>query len=124
MIVSMLVLPITFKLEETNDGTLGVEKIRGHSGSGMWEELCLDFTGETLTVIAYSMIFDNGVQGQADVDPDNWTFFIDDIAQVGDLRFCRVPSPVDACQMLAVGVCATGKVGQLRCGLIDDHHRV
>ena len=40
-------VPITFKLEETNDGTLGVEKIRGHSGSGMWEELCLDFTGES-----------------------------------------------------------------------------
>ena len=75
-------VPITFKLEETNDGTLGVEKVRGHSGSGMWEELCYDFTGETLTVIAYSMLFDNGVQGQADVDPDNWTFFIDDIAQV------------------------------------------
>jgi hypothetical protein len=75
-------VPLTFKLEESNDGTGGVEKIRGHSGSGMWEELCYDFPGETLTVIAYSLIFDNNVQGLADVDPDNWTFFYDDITQV------------------------------------------
>ncbi|MGI9270543.1 MAG: hypothetical protein ACR2QT_02115 [Woeseiaceae bacterium] len=75
-------VPLTFKLEETNDGTLGVEGVRGHSGSGMWEELCYDFSGATLTVIAYTLIFDNGVQGFADVDPDNWTFFYDDITQV------------------------------------------
>ena len=80
-------VPVFFKLEETdNPGggrTLSVE----HTGSGMWEELCYDFTGQTASipnppVLAVTIIFDLGVLGQASSDPDNWTFFYDDIEQV------------------------------------------
>ena len=48
----------------------------------MWEELCYEFAGSTLDVIGVTIIFDNGVPGAAGADPDNWTFFYDDITLV------------------------------------------
>ncbi len=69
-------VPVTFKLEG-----LGVERIATHSGSGTWEELAFDFTGFTGEgVREISLIFDNGVVGDAAGDAANWTFYYDDIA--------------------------------------------
>ncbi len=67
---------VTFKLEGLN-----IERAVWHSGSGTWEELCFDFTGEAGDVTGYTVIFDNGLQGAADTEPANWTFEYDDIQQ-------------------------------------------
>ena len=74
---------VSFKLEETGNPGGGLTKDVGHTGSGSWEELCFDFTGQTVPppVVALTIIFDLGVLGQAAVDPDNWTFYYDDIEQ-------------------------------------------
>ncbi|MEM9172872.1 MAG: hypothetical protein AAGA84_09230, partial [Pseudomonadota bacterium] len=74
-------VPLTFKLEQLN-----VEAVMSHSGSGSWEQLCFDFTGQTAGVpnAGITLIFDNGVLGAADTDPMNWTFYYDDIEQVAD----------------------------------------
>ncbi|MDH3553449.1 MAG: hypothetical protein OER22_12595, partial [Gammaproteobacteria bacterium] len=75
-----------FKLEAGNPVDQGAsrELEQTVSGSGSWEELCFDFAGNlpTLDVFGIVLIFDNGVAGAADVDPDNWTFFYDDITQL------------------------------------------
>ena len=69
-------VPVTFKLEG-----LGAERIATHSGSGTWEELAFDFTGFTGEgVREISLIFDNGVVGDAAGDAAKWTFYYDDIA--------------------------------------------
>jgi len=75
---------VSFKLEETGNPGGGLTKDVGHSGSGTWEELCFDFTGQAVPppVVALTIIFDNGDLGQAAVDPGNWTFYYDDIEQV------------------------------------------
>ena len=70
-------VPVTFKLEP-----LGDERVANYSGSGTWELLCFDFTGVAGDVTGYTIIFDNGVVGDAANDPDNWTFQFDDIEQV------------------------------------------
>ncbi len=72
---------LTFKLDEQNK-----ERVQNHSGSGTWEELCFDFSGDTAGAPnpGLTLIFDNGTLGQADTDPANWTFFYDDIAQVAN----------------------------------------
>ncbi|MBT8050120.1 MAG: carbohydrate binding domain-containing protein [Gammaproteobacteria bacterium] len=78
---------VTFKLEEQGNPGGGREIEISHTGSSSWEELCYDFTGQTggipTPVTAVTIIFDNGVRGAADTDPDNWTFFYDEITQVG-----------------------------------------
>ncbi len=77
-------VPVTFKLEETTDGTLGVERVATHSGGSVWEELCFDFTGSTVNTIGLTIIFDNGVLGAAidGVFSGDWTFYYDEITQV------------------------------------------
>ena len=66
---------ILFKLE---GGPVG-ERTVTHSGSG-WEELSFDFTGvEGAGTNGITFIFDNGTAGNAEGDPDNWTFYYDDI---------------------------------------------
>ncbi len=70
---------VTFKLEP-----LGVERTATHSGSGTWEELCFDFTGVAGNVEGLTLIFDNGVVGDAANDPDAWTFQFDDIRQTSE----------------------------------------
>jgi len=69
---------VLFKLEGLN-----VERSVTHAGSG-WEELSFDFTGDTgAGVTQVSLFFDLGTVGDAGGDPDNWTFYFDDIALVG-----------------------------------------
>lgn len=70
---------LTFKLDEQNK-----ERVQNHTGSGTWEELCFDFAGDTAGAPnpGLTLIFDNGTLGRADTDPDNWTFFYDNVTQV------------------------------------------
>lgn len=72
-------VPVLFKFEG-----LDQERTLDHSGSGGWEELCFDFTGSTAgpASSAITFIFDLGVNGDAAGDPNNWTFYFDDIQQV------------------------------------------
>jgi hypothetical protein len=79
-------VPISFKLEEFNDGSGGVTQIVSHGGGSVWEELCFDFTPAVPPnpTIGLTIIFDDGVQGGAiaDVFSGDWTFYYDDITQV------------------------------------------
>ena len=52
-----------------------------HGGTG-WEVLTFDLGGAAGNVDSISIIFDNGTNGNAGVDPDNWTFYFDDITLV------------------------------------------
>ena len=81
-------VPMLFKLEGLNR-----ELSVSHGGSGTWEELCFDFTGNTTgpDATAITFIFDLGVVGDAANDPDNWTFYFDDVVQVAD---CSGGGPV------------------------------
>jgi hypothetical protein len=74
-------VPVLLKLEGLNQ-----ELEINQTGSGSWEELCFDFTGLTAgpAATAITFIFDLGVVGDAAGDPDNWTFYIDDIVQAAD----------------------------------------
>jgi hypothetical protein len=85
-------VPVLFKFEG-----LDQERTFNHSGSGAWEELCFDFTGSTAgpASSAITFIFDLGVAGNADNDPDNWTFYFDDIEQTDDCGFPQASFPVD-----------------------------
>ncbi|MCH9693547.1 MAG: hypothetical protein K0U72_03480 [Gammaproteobacteria bacterium] len=71
------VVDVLLKLEGLNQ-----ERTATHGGTG-WEELCFDFTGATggAAATAITLIFDNGVMGDAAGDPTNWTFQFDDIQQ-------------------------------------------
>ena len=81
-------VPMLFKFEGLNK-----ERIVTYSGSGNWEELCFDFSGDTAgnPVTGITFIFDLGVMGNAANDPDNWTFYFDEIEQVDS---CPVPPPL------------------------------
>ena len=74
---------VTFKLEEEGNPSGGFAKDVTHTGGGEWQELCFDLTGQNVPppVLALTIIFANGTQGAADVDPGNWTFYYDDITQ-------------------------------------------
>jgi hypothetical protein len=76
-------VPVLFKLE-TDNPFVFQERTRSHSGSRAWEELCFDFTGSTAGLVPtdITVIFDLGVIGNAATDPENWTFFYDEITQV------------------------------------------
>ncbi len=91
--------PVTvlFKLEELGNPAGGLAVEQDHSGSGSWEELCFDFTGQNVPppVVGLTIIFDNGTLGQADTDPDNWTFYYDDIKQVQSCAGSSGPPPID-----------------------------
>ena len=65
---------VLFKLE----GPVEAEVEVAHGGSG-WEELRFDFPGFTGSVEGITLIFDLGTNGDAAGDPDNWTFYFDDI---------------------------------------------
>ncbi|MEM9385632.1 MAG: hypothetical protein AAGA68_11270 [Pseudomonadota bacterium] len=75
---SRRVVPVLFKLEGLNQ-----ERSADHDGGAMWQDLCYDFTGATSgdPVTGVTVIFDLGNAGDAENDPDNWTFFYDDIQQ-------------------------------------------
>jgi hypothetical protein len=71
-------VPVLFKLE---NGPVGERSVT-HGGSG-WEELTFDFTGvEGTGINGITFIFDLGTAGDAAGDPDNWTFYYDDIVLV------------------------------------------
>jgi hypothetical protein len=72
-------VPVLFKFEGLNQ-----ERSASHSGGSAWQQLCFDFTGSTSgpPTSAITLIFDLGVNGNAAGDPDNWTFYFDDIEQV------------------------------------------
>ncbi|NNF50675.1 MAG: hypothetical protein HKN65_12530, partial [Woeseiaceae bacterium] len=73
-------VPINFKLEG-----LGQERVANQSGSSSWEELCFDFTGTAAggaPVTGITFIFDVNELGDAAVNPDDWTFYYDEITQV------------------------------------------
>lgn len=66
-------VPVLVKFDDMN-----AERTANHTGSG-WEELNFDFTGNSSTSeTRLTLIFDNGVMGDADNDADNWTFYFDD----------------------------------------------
>tara|TARA_R110000751_G_scaffold11960_6_gene41311 strand:+ start:425 stop:2560 length:2136 start_codon:yes stop_codon:yes gene_type:complete len=70
---SSRVVPVLVKFDDVN-----AERTVNHTGSG-WEELSFDFTGATSTSeTRLTLIFDNGVMGDAEVDAANWTFYFDD----------------------------------------------
>ncbi|MEM6818073.1 MAG: hypothetical protein AAF578_04745, partial [Pseudomonadota bacterium] len=80
-VLSPRAVPVLFKFEG-----LDRERSESHTGSGQWESLCFDFTNDTMgpAVTGITIIFDLGVQGDAANDPNNWTFYYDDIEQVSD----------------------------------------
>ena len=68
-------VPVLFKLEGLN-----VEVTQTYTGSGDWEQLSFDFSAVAAAgASAVTLIFDLGVAGDAAGDPDNWTFYFDDI---------------------------------------------
>ncbi|NGP54433.1 carbohydrate binding domain-containing protein [Thioalkalivibrio sp. XN8] len=81
-------VPLLFKLEDavSGDPNLGKERTVNHSGSGSWEEFCVDFSGDVdgFSSDRITLIFDLGVEGDAADNPGDWTFYIDDIAQADD----------------------------------------
>ncbi len=89
-------VPVSFKLEEEGNAEGGQTVDVTHPGGGQWLELCYDFEGQMVPppVINLTIIFDNGVLGEADTDPDNWTFYYDEIRQV---EACEptVATPID-----------------------------
>ncbi len=93
-------VPVLFKLEGADPSSQADDRERNASygGSGDWEELCFNFTGDTsgVTSRAITFIFDLGVNGNADSDPANWTFYFDDIEQVDSCGGAAGPLfPVD-----------------------------
>jgi len=87
---------VTFKLEELGNPDGGLTIDEEYSGSESWEELCFDFTGQDVPppVVALTIIFDDGTLGQADTDPDNWTFYYDDITQVASCEAAGGPGDI------------------------------
>ncbi|MFK7885283.1 MAG: family 16 glycosylhydrolase [Gammaproteobacteria bacterium] len=68
---------VLFKLEGDTDAEVEVN----HGGTG-WELLNFSFPNYASTVQGITLIFDLGTIGDATGDPDNWTFYFDDIEQV------------------------------------------
>ena len=84
--------------EPQGPGT-GVEVTHGGTG---WETLTFAMPALSGTVSGLTLIFDNGVLGDAQNDPDNWTFYFDDITLVegggggpgpGDVPTISAPTP-------------------------------
>jgi len=80
-------VPVLFKIE----GSPPAERSGDHDGGGSWQELCFDFTGENAgaPVTGISIFFDLNVTPDPADDPDNWTFYYDDIEQSS--APCAVP---------------------------------
>ncbi len=69
-------VPVLLKLEGINE-----EVTATHLGGGFWQELEFDFTGvEGPGARAITLIFDLGVMGDAQANPEDWTFYFDDIS--------------------------------------------
>ena len=72
---SQRAVQVLFQPEPQGPGT-GVEVTHGGTG---WEELTFSLPALAGDVTGATLIFDNGILGDAEVDPDNWTFYYDDI---------------------------------------------
>ncbi len=88
-------VPVLVKFDDMN-----AERTVNHTGSG-WEELSFDFTGSVSTgETRLTLIFDNGVMGDAAGDAANWTFYFDDFTTpsaegANDESFTTVGTPFD-----------------------------
>ncbi|GAC13198.1 di-heme oxidoredictase family protein [Aliiglaciecola lipolytica] len=85
---------VLFKLEGMN-----VERNVPHSGNG-WEELSFEFAGEVgSNVSQITIIFDLGINGDAAANPEDWTFYFDDIVipSVTDSDSDGVADSIDQC---------------------------
>ncbi len=72
---SQRAVPVLVKFDDMN-----AEQTVNHTGSG-WEELSFDFTGSTSTgETRLTLIFENGVMGDAEGDAANWTFYFDNFS--------------------------------------------
>ncbi len=71
---------LTFKLEGLN-----IERVVPLSGEG-WETVTADFSGATgaVGVEGLTFIVDNGTPGDAGNNPDDWTFYVDNIELLGE----------------------------------------
>ncbi len=98
---SSRVADVTFKIEDGGDTTSIVPTTA--PGGGGWETLTFDFTGRTSAgITAVSIFFDNGTLGDAGGDPNNWTFYLDDI-ELG-----TAPPPPAGGELLTNGTFETG----------------
>ena len=91
---SQRAVPVLFKLEGYN-----LEQSANHTGSG-WEELSFDFTLTSDTLSMITVIFDLGINGDADANAADWTFYYDDITTPAtevpvDNSFVAVGTPYD-----------------------------
>jgi uracil DNA glycosylase len=88
-------VPVLVKFDDMN-----AERTANHTGSG-WEELSFDFTGASSDgETRLTLIFDNGVMGDAADDAANWTFYFDDFTtpaaeEVAEGNFVAVGIPYD-----------------------------
>ena len=96
---------VSFKLEEQGNPAGGMTVDQDHPGGGTWQELCFDFTGQSVPtpVVALTIIFDNGTLGRADTDPANWTFYYDDITQVRSCEAAGGPGNIQPDVVLYAG---------------------
>lgn len=90
-------VPVSFKLEEIGNAEGGFTAVASHTGGSEWQLLCFDMTAQAVPtqVIEVTVIFDNNVLGRADTDPDNWTFYYDDIEQVSACPSNETATPVN-----------------------------
>jgi beta-glucanase (GH16 family) len=80
---------VLFKLEGPNE-----ERAVVHEGGSTWQQTCFEFAGATdgAEATAITIIFDLGIVGKADSNPEKWTFYVDGIEQV---ESCPEPEPVE-----------------------------
>ncbi len=81
---------VLFKVEASPSAEVEVL----HGGTG-WEELTFDFGDFSGTATGITFIFDNGTAGEADTDPDAWTFYVDDIRRFQVLSQIDLPITFD-----------------------------
>ncbi|MBT8143759.1 MAG: family 16 glycosylhydrolase, partial [Gammaproteobacteria bacterium] len=81
---------VLFKLE----GTPSAETSVRHGGTG-WEELTFSFGDFTTTATGITFFFDNGIPGDAENNPADWTFYIDDIRRSQVLSQIDLPITFD-----------------------------
>ncbi len=93
---SQRAVPVLLKLEGMTE--LSVD----HTGSG-WEELSYDFTLTDGTLSQVTIIFDLGVNGDADADAAMWTFYYDDITTPNSVTIVTPTDPVTPGSFVTVG---------------------
>ncbi|MFK8029568.1 MAG: Ig-like domain-containing protein [Gammaproteobacteria bacterium] len=90
---------VLLKLEGETDIEIDVQ----HTGSG-WEELTYDYGSYSSTINGLSFIFDLGIVGDAMGDPENWTFYFDDITYLSGDDIIVPPADTTAPMLTNVSV--------------------